>query len=402
MHNLGTVISFEFFRTIKKRSFWISVLFVPVVLSLVFGLSYFSAKTADTASEQASKEKFSSLVLDESHLVSPTLIEAFGAKPADSKEEGIATVKNGTIDAFIYYPANPATSEIEVYAKDVGLTKNEKYTAVAQQLLKMSVTSQIDPDQVAIVQGNAKAKLTTYIDGKEASGFERAIAPGALLVLFYLVIVLLANQMLTSTTEEKENRVIEMILTTVDATTLIVGKIISLIMVGALQIFVISLPAIIAFTFFRDQLHLPSIDFSKIVFDPTQMTIGILLFVCAFMLFTGISVAIGAAMPTAKEANSFFGAAIGSMFVPLYALTAVISSPEQLIVQVFSFFPITAPVTLLLRNAAGNLPLHQAIIGLVILAVSAVIALAVATRAFRYGTLEYHRKLSLKELFGRA
>jgi ABC-2 type transport system permease protein len=262
--------------------------------------------------------------------------------------------------------------------------------------------SKVNPSEVSIIQGDTKTKLTTYINGEEASGFERAIAPGTLLVLFYLVIVLLANQMLTSTTEEKENRVIEMILTTVDATTLIVGKIISLIMVGILQILVIILPIVIAFTFFKDQLNLPAIDFSRITLDPTQMTIGVLLFICAFMLFTGILVAIGAAVPTAKEANSFFGAAIGGMFIPLYAFMAVVSSPEQLIVKVFSFFPITAPVTLLLRNAAGNLPLNQAIIGIIILAVSSIIALAVATRAFRYGTLEYHRKLSFKELFGRA
>ena len=56
------------------------------------------------------------------------------------------------------------------------------------------------------------------------------------LVIFYVSIILLSNQMLNSTLEEKENRVTEMILTTLNPTTLIIGKIIALFMVGLVQI----------------------------------------------------------------------------------------------------------------------------------------------------------------------
>lgn len=402
MHNLGTVIGFEFVRTIKKKAFWLSILAVPAIMVVVIALSFFSNKQANEAEKEAAKERFSMVVLDESKLVAPPVLAAVEAKPVNSKDEGVQMVREGKVEAFVYYPSDPSKQPIELYGQEVGLWKNGKYEAVAEQLLKTSVVSAVGSEQrVAIIQGGVKSELTTFRDGQESDVVKRMIAPGLLLVLFYLIIILLANQMLASTTEEKENRVIEMILTAVRARTLIIGKIIALVLLGAVQITVIVVPALVAVFGFGKQLNLPNIDLSQLQFEPVQMSVGVVLFVLSFMLFTGLLVAIGAAVPTAKEANNFFGVAIFGMFVPLYGLFAIITNPEQLLVQFFSFFPLTAPVTLMLRNAVGNLSAVEAAIGIAILLVSAVAALAIATRAFSYGTLEYNRKLSLRELWPR-
>lgn len=403
MHNLSTVIGFEFLRTVKKKTFWLGTLAFPVMVTIIFALSYVSGKSASDAEKQVANERFSAVVMDRSGLVRPEALQALDIKTTTDKEAAINEVKNNAVEAFIYYPEDPSSATVEVYAKDVGLTKNSKYTAVAEELLKSSVSAEIrSPEQVAIIRGQIKSDLTTYTNGVEAPGFERAIIPGLFLIIFYLVIVLLGPQMLTSTTEEKENRVIEMILTSVQAKTLIIGKILSLLLVGLVQIAVTLLPVIIGLVFFGDRLNMPDINLSQLPVDPMQLGIAIVVFLGAFLLFTGILVAIGASVPTAKEANSFFGVAIGGMFVPLYMLMAIISSPDQLLVKIFSFFPLTAPVTLLLRNAAGNLSLGEAAIGVAIIIVTGIIALGVAIRAFQFGTLEYSRKLSLKELFVRS
>jgi ABC-2 type transport system permease protein len=118
-----------------------------------------------------------------------------------------------------------------------------------------------------------------------------------------------------------------------------------------------------------------------------------------FLLFTGLLVGIGAAMPTAKEANSFFGFVILLMVVPFWFASLLIIPGSSPIVTALSYFPLTAPFTLLIRNAAGTLSLHEAIIGLVILTISSIIAISLAVRIFRFGTLEYGNRLSLKTLF---
>jgi len=266
---------------------------------------------------------------------------------------------------------------------------------------RLSSLEEQGPEITAILQDKVGTTATTYRDGHPHDGFKELIAPGMFLVLFYFLIAMFGNQMLTSTTEEKENRVIEMILTTIEARTLILGKILSLIALAFVQLLIILIPTIAAYLLLHDQLALPSVDLTNIPLDPVRITIGATIFIFSFLLFTGILVAIGAATPTAKEAGSFFGVAMIFMFGPLYAVSLFVSQPDSPLVKVLSLFPLTAPIPLMLRNAVGNLSMGEALVAIVILAISAVLALVIAVRLFRYGALEYSKRLSLKSIVGK-
>jgi len=207
--------------------------------------------------------------------------------------------------------------------------------------------------------------------------------------------------MLTSTTEEKENRVIEMILTTIEARTLIIGKLLSLFVLSAIQIALILVPIVLAYLFARTQLSLPNIDLSSIPLNPARIAIGFGLFLSSFLFFTGVLTGIGAAVPTAKEAGGFLGVVMVAIFGPLYAVSLFVSTPDAPLVTVLSYFPLTAPIPLMLRNAVGNISYPAAILGIVILSIFAFIALSVAIRLFRYGALEYSRRLNLLDIFRR-
>jgi len=399
MHNLGTVFRFEVIRTLKKRSFWLLSLSFPLMVGVIFGIIYFSNKATGDALEQISSEKFSLVVTDESGIVNPELIKGFGGIVTTDKQGSIDRVVDGTLDAYIYYPKDLTKQPVEVYGKDVGLFDNSKYQNVARLLLDQSASSSVPASEALVLQGNVSYAASTYKDGGEYDGMKQLIAPGIFLVLFYFLIAFFGNQMLTSTTEEKENRVIEMILTTVRARTLIIGKILSLVALGFLQTCIILVPVVIAYVLLHDNLSLPSLDISSIPLDPVRITIGALIFITSFLLFTGLLVTIGAAVPTAKEAGSFFGIVMMLIFGPLYAAPLFISSPDSPIVQALSYIPFTAPIPLMLRNAVGNLELLQAGLAIAILMVTAMIVLNIAVRVFRYGALEYSRKLSLREVF---
>lgn len=401
MHNLATVVWFEFFRTIKKKSFWLSVLAFPAIIGAVAGVVYFSSQAADSATQKAATEQFSFVVKDDSGLLDSSVLARTGADKVESQNAGVGLVKNGHTDAFLYYPSDIVSQPIEVFAKDVGLAKNDKYSAVALQLLRQSQQGQVTPQQQAIVRGEVSTKMVTYEKGQEVPGLERVIAPGAILALFYITFVLMAGRMLASTTEEKENRVIEMLLSNVQAKTLVAGKIVSLLLIGVLQVLVIGIPVAFIGWLARDSISLPSVDLSRIVIDPATLLVSLLIFVFAYMLFTGILVAIGSAVPTAKEASSFMGVAMFGLFVPLYAFQAIVVDPSQILVKLFTYFPLTSPITLLLRNAVGNLSLFEGVVSIGLLFISAIFALWVAARTFGYGTLEYSRKLSWREIFAR-
>jgi ABC-2 type transport system permease protein len=89
------------------------------------------------------------------------------------------------------------------------------------------------------------------------------------------------------------------------------------------------------------------------------------------------------------------------IFVPFYIVTLVVSDPRAWIVQLFTFFPYTAPVTAMLRNGFGSLsPLESTLVIVELFALGAVV-LRLAVVLFRYGSIEYTRKVSLRAVLGR-
>lgn len=401
MHNLSTVFRFEVTRTLKKRSFWIMALAFPLFIGAVIAIIIFSNKTTEKAVTDTKNQQFSIGITDKSGLVTPAVFDAYKIQRISDKNSGIARVTEGKIDAYFYVPSDLTKQTIEIHARDVGLFNNSRYQAVVSGILSTSASARVSPDVAMVLQNSVKYESTTYKDGKKYDGFKQVIAPGIFLVLFYLVIAFFGNQMLTSTTEEKENRVIEMILTTIEARTLIIGKILSLIVLATIQICLILVPIIIAYIFARSQLLIPDIDLRTIPLNPARIAVGAGLFVSSFLFFTGILTSIGAAVPTAKEAGGFLGIVMVAIFGPLYAVSLFVSTPHAPLVTFLSYFPLTAPIPLMLRNAVGNLSYPAAILGIVILSVCAVISLGLAVRLFRYGALEYSRRLNIREIFRR-
>jgi ABC-2 type transport system permease protein len=402
-HNLGTVVSFEVVRSLTKRRFWISTLIVPIILGVVIGLVVLSNSSTNARVDAQKNQKFSFSYVDASGYVDPAVVAALGGTKAANPELAVAAVRAGKLDAFFDYPQDPMKQPTQVYGADQGIFNNGKYVSVATQILVTSAQTKIgDPKLSTLVQGNFRTQSTAYGHGGQISGnIGGVIPPLMFLVIFYIVILLLANQMLSSTLEEKENRVTEMILTTLNPTTLIIGKVISLFLIGLVQILVFALPIIIGYLFFRESLKLPNLDLSTLTFDPGQMIVGALLLIGGFTLFTGTLVAVGAIMPTAKEAGQIFGVMMALIFVPFYAITLVVSDPTSPIVQIFTYFPYSAPVTAMLRNGFGSLNPIESTIVIAELFVFGFIVLRLAVRLFRFGSIEYTKKVSLKTVFAR-
>lgn len=402
-HNLSTVVSFEITRTLTKRRFWFATLIVPVIIGIVVALIVAANTSTDNSVTSQKDQKFSFSYSDASGVVDPAIVKSLGGTEASSGADAIAAVKSGDLDAYFAYPADPAKQATKVYGVDKGIFDNGKYSSVATRILTASAEAKVgDAKLSSLVQGTGPVEATTYdSSGNLSGGIGSVIPPLLFLALFYVVILLLGNQMLTSTLEEKENRVTEMILTTLNPTTLIIGKVISLFVVGIVQMLVFALPIVIGFLFFRSSLNIPSFDLSNLQIDPFQMVIGALLLIGGFILFTGTLVAVGAIMPTAKDAGQIFGVMIALMFVPFYAVTLIVSDPHSFIVQIFTWFPYSAPVTALLRNGFSSLSPAEAIGVVVEQFVLGLIVLQVAVRLFRYGSIEYTRKVSLTSILPR-
>jgi len=398
-HNLPTVISFEVLRTFKRRTFWIGTLLVPFAIGAILGLNIISNSLGAKTSESQKDARFTFEYADDSGYVNADIARVFGGRVTSDSEAAIAAVKSGTLDAFFHYPKDPTRDAIQSFGVDKGIFNNGKYGAVAGQILKLSAEQSIGNRTLStLVINRLDLKSITYKGGKESGNLGDVIPPLLFILIFYFVIVLLGNQMLTSTLEEKENRVTEIILTTLNPTTLITGKILSLFVIGVTQMLVFSLPMVVSFIFFRNDLKIPNLDFSSLHFSFVPMSIGLLILIAGFTLFMGTLVAVGAVMPTAKEAGQIFGVVVTLLFIPFWSLSLVASNPDSLLVRIITFFPYSAPVTAMMRNGLGSLSSAQAFVVIAELFILGALVLRLAVRLFRYGSMEYSKRVSVRAI----
>ncbi len=407
MANVRNVISFEVLRNLRKKTFWFASIAPPILILAIIGITHASSRSANQASQQqaAAVTKDSKIaVLDETGVISKkTLIkEQLISEP--TAQAGIAAVKNGSLSAFIYYPKNVTETGIQLYAQDRGISNPTPYNSLAAALLvdsaKARAVAAIRNSQIVqLLENEPTVTSTTYKNGSQTNDEADIIAPGIFLVAFLALVVLQAYLMITSTTEEKENRTAEMLLTSIKSRSLITGKILSLFILGLVQLLVIIVPLLIAYGLFRQHITLPGgVTLSRIPLDPKTIVFGALFFVGGAVVFTGFLVGFGSLFPSAQEAGRYLGLAIISAFLPIYAIGYILNSTHMLIVNLFTFFPLTAPTTLLIRNAIGTISVSEALVALAVVALSAVVAIMFAMKAFRYGAMEYGRRISVKEL----
>jgi ABC-2 type transport system permease protein len=408
MSKLTNVIGFEVRRNIKKKTFWYTTLFLPVIIIVVVAISHASSNSASQNSQQqtSSYSKTANLaVLDETGLINKQALISDRIVVEPNEQAGIDGVKDGKLTAFFYYPKNVIKSGIQVFAQDQSITFTPPYNALASQLLSQSAVVTVslathDSQAVQILQKSPSVTATTYKNGVETNGLAGIVAPIIFYVIFSFFIVMLSYFMISATTEEKENRAAEILLTTIKSRSLIIGKILSIFVLGIVQIVIIIVPLLIGYALFHNHISLPGgVSLSHIPLDPKAIAIGASVLLLGLVMFTGILVGFGSLFPSAQEASRYLGIVILSAFIPLYAIGYVVSSPHALIVTVFTYFPLTAPSTVLLRNAVGTLSTGEALGTLAILLVTATLSILFAIRAFNYGAMAYTRRISIKELF---
>ena len=397
MSRLGTVVRFEFVRAVKKPAFWIGTLALPIVIavvSLLVGAGQAAGSDSIVSSSSATKTPFH--YVDHSGLVSESVAKRWGGSPSTDPAADREAVRTGALDAFVEYPASPSRAPITVDAADRGLFENGGYSTLAERVLEQSVAASVGDDEaVQLLRSPPDTDLTTYADGHVAPGWLSIVPPFLYVAAFFGLVVLLATRMVTVVVEEKENRISEMILTTVSAGDLIRGKVIAMLLVGFVQVGVFVVPGLLVAV---AALPLVASRLGGIVVDPGRMVVGALLLVGGVLLASGLFVAVGAAVPSIKDASALQSAAMFSMLIPLYAAFFVMTTPSSPVAQFFTYFPTFTPVTAMVRNAVGSLGVVESVVCVVEVFVAAGLLLWFAEYLFRHSVAQYGSKVTLRQI----
>ena len=410
MSKTRQVIRFEVVRSLKKPSFWLAAILVPILLGFYIFIAAISGYNAEEAFEAGVDTSNMSLgVYDEAeYLAIKTVInkkeQEQTLKEYKNKEIGIKDVQDGELDVFYYLPKDfKNTHTVEVYVKPDSASIFDDYANPIRSLLSATALSEVSEVNVAIITGAVEYQTTTYdaqdnhkVDMTEA--VSNLIIPAIGLALFYILIIVLGNRLTAAMVEEKENRISELLLTSIKPINLIVGKIISLMILGIIQLSVLIIPLIIGYLIAKQYDAIPfgiTIDF-----DPILITEYLALLLASYFLFTSLCVVIGTVTSSAKDANSFMSVIIILTILPIFFISTFASHDVQPFTYFLTYFPPSAPLAIMLRGVFNTLPTWELLLGFADILIFGFLFSRLATYIFCRNAIASSTKVDFKKILG--
>ena len=246
------------------------------------------------------------------------------------------------------------------------------------------VTEEVRPD------GDAAEDDSSEFDLGRAAFFA-VVGISLLFSLFFS-----SGYLLNALVEEKENRVMEVLLSSVKPDALLLGKFFGLGAAGLLQMLawlasigvgvlviglIVEIPAAL--------LPVPSV---------VDIAVAAAYFLLGYALFASLMAAVGAVSTSLREANQISAIVIIPAFIPVWLNFILFTEPEGTVARILTYTPFTAPVTGLIRLAIDAMDPVEAIAALLVLALFAAGALVLAMRLFRAYLLMYGKRPTLKDI----
>ena len=374
------------------------MLSIPMLLLVVMGIAIMGVfltqdKRPVGVIDQAGYLKIQQLPEREAYSPEPELVLSY----YEDEETAIAALKDGTIQAYYLLP--PDFTEIGtgklVYLKNWNTNMGYQF----DRLLRRNMIESMPADIANRLRKGDEFVITNLDQSREMSekAWGNLVIPIAAGVLMMVIIITSGGYLLQALVEEKENRTIEIIVTSVSPSQLMIGKIMGDIAVGLTQLLVWSGFLVIGYFLARGSVEWVA----QIKVSAEYIFLLILVVIPTFITIAAIMAAIGSITTEMREAQQISGYFNLPLMAPYWFSYLLMTSPNGPLAMILSFFPLTAPVTLTMRAGFTQIPTWQLVINIAELFIMAALSLWLAGKAFRAGMLNYGKHLSIKELFSR-
>jgi ABC-2 type transport system permease protein len=276
---------------------------------------------------------------------------------------------------------------------------NSLVLAQFERLVRLHLLkNQPEPVIRRILQGN---ELTIRsVDGSREMGerdWFHVFIPFISGVAFMVAIFTTSGYLMQAVVEEKENRTMEVLISSVSPSQLMSGKIIGIILVGFTQLLFWIALALIVVLLGRNFL----VWLGDLQLTASTVIVLVLTFVPSFVMLAALMTAVGATVTDAREGQQITGLFTLPIVIPYWFTYQLMNDPNGPLAVGLSFFPLTAPVALTMRIGFAPIPIEQLIANIALLMLAAWAALWLAGRIFQLGMLRYDQPLSLRQILGK-
>lgn len=218
-----------------------------------------------------------------------------------------------------------------------------------------------------------------------------------LLFLLYMIILTYGQITATSVAKEKNDRTMELLITSTKPKYLILSKVLATVLSAVIQVSFLFIGFGLGYLFNKEYWS----DIFSITSAPIQIiAIFILFMIAGFFLYLFIFATLGALVNKIEEVSqSISSATILIVLAYFGAIFALTTGSESSFVTFLSYFPLTSPFVMFIRAGMLNISIIEIAASFAILVLSAYFIYKLACDIYRLGTLQYGNRMTLKQAF---
>ncbi|MFT4019548.1 ABC transporter permease [Terrimonas sp.] len=430
MNKIGLIIEREYMTRVKRKSFLLTTILVPIVI-----IAFYAVIIAVSISGESNTQRIA--VLDNANLFNGVIETSKSDKSSyhfihnETEQSFKSKYKGEGYSLFLYIP--------ESYNKDSGQIKIHSQAAVsifakadierkinAAVEKKRLLAANIDPE----IYKNIKADIEVENTIDSGKGEQKGVAGVAYAISFiagiliYMILLIYGTMVMRGVMEEKTNRIAEVIVSSAKPFQLMLGKIIGIGAVGITQfaiwiVLMIVLQFAIPFIFpdLFEQISNPAVmsnpamqqvNSGKMVtilqglhsLPVAKMVLCfIFYFIGGYLLYAALFAAIGSVVSEDQnEAQQLVFPVMMPLILGFVIMTKAINDPDSGLAVFGSMFPLTSPIVMMGRITFG-VPPWQLALSMVLLVLGFLFFTWLTAKIYRTGILLYGKKVTWKEMW---
>ncbi len=409
---LRIIISREYFERVKRKSFIISTILMPL---LMMGMMVAPALIAILAEPEENLVA----VIDDTQVISPMLQNEGQVRFAPFVDSLDSAKDNEAFDAILVIGRDAVSSprgSIALYTRGAPSMQTEQY--IASQLEHAISSLRIKEYDIAnlrqiMEEVQVDVEMDTFrIDREEESATSSMLSyilGMVVMFILYMFILLYGQMVMTSIIEEKNNRVLELVVSSVRPTDLMLGKILGIGLVAITQIMVWVVLLIACSVWLMPLLAGAVSSTDDVTLTQAVTTLGdpsymlailgylVLFLIGGYLFYSSIYAAIGSAVDNIQDASQLQTVAMVPIMLALIVSMSVVTEPNSSLALWTSMIPFTSPMVMMARLPFG-IPAWQPVVSLLLLVAGLLVMIWLSAKIYRVGIFMYGKKPTVAEL----
>jgi ABC-2 type transport system permease protein len=391
MRNFWLVAKHEYRRMVLRRAFVLVTLAIPLGMVALITLAILVAIMGENNLPVGYVDNTG--ILDVTRQPPSPMPTGIEIRAFPDEEAALVSLEGEEIQAFFVFPPDyPSTLQIDLYYLEEP-PSNDVWRDFSSFVRANLVATYPDELQNRLFEG-PNITVWDIVSNREfsKSGIINVVMPFVASFFFLIATMSASGYMLQVMATEKENRTMEIMITSVTPGQLIGGKTAGLLAAVLTQLAIYVIAAVVGLTVAASYIEV----LQYVTVPWAYLGVMALFFFPSYALIAAVMVAIGAAVTDLQQGQQVSGILNLFFIAPLFLLTVILENPAASVVVFFTLFPTTAFMTISLRWGLGTVPLWQIGVSWIILIATTIFMVWAAARIFRVGMLRYGQPLNLK------